>query len=62
MIKVYLVGNRWALSLICAGGCRLVWSAETFDTNHAANDNAKAWRTTFWAHAAGVDHSMGAAL
>lgn len=60
MIEVIPQGNGWAWRFISAGGRVLVYSAESFPCNLQAAKAAKEFRTRNWAHAATVDHRMGA--
>ena len=56
MIEAFQTGNRWTWRLICALGRTLVYTSETFPTDMEAADQAKQYRTRFWAVADGVDH------
>jgi hypothetical protein len=58
MFEVLMIGNRWTWRLICAAGRILVYTAETFETDHEAAEAAKAYRRGFWFVADQIDHRM----
>lgn len=62
MIKVIRTGSRWTWALIADCGRALVHAPQSYDTDFAANDAARAWRAAFWRGAAAVDHRQGAAI
>lgn len=62
VIEVVNLGDAWSWTLIGVCGRILVYTAETFPSDHAANDAAKRYRTAFWRIAAGHDHRMGACI
>lgn len=62
MIEVYPHGNGFRWQMISAEGRPLVTPAETFPCDRSAGEDAKAWRTRFWAISSQVDHRMGAAI
>ena len=60
MIEVVRIGDLWTWTIIGLCGRVLVYTAERFASDHAANDAAKAFRSAFWRIAAELDHRMGA--
>ena len=44
--------------MICAAGRTLVYTSDTFDSDGAAAEAAKAYRVSFWRVADQVDHRM----
>ena len=48
--------------MIASDGRLLVYTEETYDSDFAAADAAKAYRTAFWALGREIDHRMGACI
>lgn len=62
MFEVVPAGDRWTYRLICAAGRVLVYTAETFDSDNAAANAAKAYRSDFWALSDRIDHRQARAV
>lgn len=62
MIEVIPAGNRWTWRMIGADGAVLVYTGDSWPSDHDAFAAAKAYRTSFWAMACAIDHRMGACI
>lgn len=61
MFEVIPHGNGFAWQMLAACG-RVLMHRTGFATDFEAADDAKRWRTGFWAVASTVDHRMAACI
>lgn len=62
MIEVFQAGDRWGWSLIGFCGRPLVWSPDRFDSDLAAAEAARSYRSAFWRVADDIDHRQARAI